>query len=123
MGVHFRRFRSTVAARLSEDLADDLTAVDRNDLPAILVLVIELVLVDPEGVQDGRVQIVGVDGALRHRVADLVRRADDLAAPDPAAGQPYRKGRRPMVAAGNGAGALRRGRPAEFAAPQDERLL
>src|SRR5438874_1468113 len=86
-----------------EYLLNYLSPVDCDDLLAVVVLVKELVLIDAQGVQDGRVQVVGVDGPLHGDEADRVGGADHLASLDPAAGQPHGVSQGRVVAPGLGA--------------------
>src|SRR5215210_7792945 len=83
--------------RSSKDLADNLAAGDRDQLLAVVVPVDEAVLVDAQGVQDRRVQVVGVDRPLDGGIADRVGGTNDLATPDAAAGQPHRIARGGVV--------------------------
>ena len=77
-------------------------------------------VVDAEQVQHRRVQVVDLDLVLDGVVAVLVGRAVDRAALDAAAGQPDGEAERVVVAA---VGALGERRPAELAAPDDQRLV
>src|SRR4051812_24860526 len=82
----------------------------------------EAMLIDTEGAQDRRVQVVRMDGPLDRRVADGIGGADDLAAPNAAPGEPHRVARGRMIAARRRTGILRGWRATELAAPDDERL-
>ena len=76
----------------------------------------ELVVgVDAEVAVDGGQQIVGVERAVAGASADLVRRADDLAGADAAAGNQDAHRARPVVAANLAVVEFQPRRPAEFA--------
>ena len=70
--------------------------------------------------QDGRVQVVDVDFLLDRGEAELVGRSVCQAALDAAAGQPDAEAVVVVVAA---VAPLARGRAAEFAAPEDQRVI
>ena len=77
-------------------------------------------MVEAQQVQDGGVQVVDVDLVLDGVPAEVVGGSESHAALDAAAGQPHRKPERVMFPA---VVALARRRPAEFAAPQDQRVI
>src|SRR4029079_8793585 len=83
----------------THDLPDHLAVDEGQPLLAPEVRVTQPVLVEPELVQDRRVDVAEVT-ALLHRVqADRVGRADHLPAPNTAAGQPHREAEVVVVAA------------------------
>ena len=63
-----------------------------------MVLVVEFVLVDAKSVEQRGVEVAGANGAVDRRVADGIRRTNDLAAADAAASQPVAERRGRMVA-------------------------
>src|SRR5262245_14116150 len=89
----------------------------------------EALVVEAHELQDGGVQVVNVDGVFGRAEAEFIGRTISLPAFDTAAGQPDGEAPVVMVAAVDftGVGAsLRqfdRGRAAEFAAPDDQRLF
>ena len=85
----------------------------------------QLLVVDPQQLQHRRVQIVNVDGILDDVVAEVVGAADGDAGARATAGEPHREGARMVVAAEElraVAGFVHR-RPAELAAPHDQRVV
>src|SRR5262249_8526112 len=84
----------------------------------------QALVVDAEGVEDGGVQIVDVDGIGGQVVAVLVGRAVGNARFEAAAGQPDGEAARMVIAAERaGQVALPEGGAAELAAPDDERVV
>src|SRR5688572_29455804 len=77
-------------------------------------------MIQAEQPQDGGVDIVDMRGALDSAKADLIRRADGLAASDASAGEPH--GEAPWIVVTAIALFIKRS-TAEFTAPDDERLL
>ena len=79
-------------------------------------------MIDPEAVQDRRIEVVDRDRIAHDVVAEIIRLADGYAAFDAAAGQPKREAARMMIAAivvGSEL-SLRIHGAAEFAAPDDQ---
>jgi hypothetical protein len=113
-GVSLNRLRG-------EDFADDVAAQDGDEFFSAVVHVIEFVLVETQGMQDGGVQIAGPNGVVDRGVADVVRSADDFSALCTAAGEPVGEtGRRVVTALFF---ALHRRRAAEFATPNHQRVV
>src|SRR5438067_2210540 len=104
-------------ARVSDDLPNHLAAHQRQPLLPAQVREGQLILLEAELVQDGGMHVAEVVRLLDGAQADGVGGADDLAAPDAAAGQPHAETEVVVVAA---AAALRLRRPAELAAPQHQ---
>jgi hypothetical protein len=77
----------------------------------------ELGVIDAEEVEHRRVQVVDAHFVLDSLVTEVVRRAENRAAFYSAAGQPHREAERIMVTP---VLALREGRAAKFAAPDDQ---
>src|SRR5579871_2348533 len=78
-------------------------------------------VIEAEQVKDGRVQVVDVDLVRRRIETELIAGADGGASFGAAAGQPHGKAIRMVVPAI--AAALNHRRPAELAAPDDERIV
>ena len=95
--------------------------------PVVPALVLErqLGVVDPQAMQDRGVQVMDVDGVASDVVAEVVGRAVSDAGLDAAAAQPDREAARMVVAAVivRGQCALAIDGPAEFAAPDDQRVV
>ncbi len=108
----FRAFQTTSRMTLPFD--------ERQPLVAAEVGVGQPVLVEAELVEDRRVDVAEVVGALDGPEADGVGGADDLAPLDPAAGHPHREAEVVVVAPLARFGL---GRAAELAAPDDERAV
>ena len=104
------------------DFVDDGAGdVGKPEVPA-LEAIGELHMVGwPTTVQDGRVQIMHVDFVLDHVEAQFVAFADGDAGLDAAARQPHGERVRMMIAAV--IPALHHRRAAEFAAPDDQRVV
>ena len=115
------RRRPTVSGlTTSNDILDHLALDEGQPLIASEMRIGQPVLVQPELVQDRRVQVAEVIRLLDRPQADRVGCADDLASLDAAAGHPHREADVVVVAPLAGL-CLRRA--AEFAAPEDERAL
>ena len=106
----------------SDDRLDDLARDVREAESPAVVAVRQPLVIDPEQVQDRRVQVVDVDGVDGGRVADLVGCAVTDAALDAAAGQPDGERAGIVIAAGLLAGLGDR-QPAELAAPDHQGLV
>ena len=93
---------------------------------AALVAEGQLGVLDPQQVQQGRVQIVDVNRVFDDVEAELVGRPESDPRLDPAARHPHRESLRVVVASEaaseRGAG-LDHGRPSEFATPDHKRVL
>src|SRR5262245_19066316 len=84
---------------LAEDLPDHLPAIDRGALVAAVVQVGQLQVVEAQGMEHRRMDVVHVDGALDGAQAELVGRADGLPAANAAARHPDGEPPRVVVAA------------------------
>ena len=82
-------------------------------------------MIDAEAVQDGRLEVVDVDRVVLGVETEVVGGAEGHAGLDAAAGHPDREGFAVVVSSVflTVGAALRVGRPAELAAPDDERLV
>src|SRR5690349_19436986 len=112
------RPEGAVGALSLDDFRDDLAANFGEPLPAPLVHEAERVLVQPELIQDGRVDVAEVVRLLGSAQADRVRCSDYLPAFDPATRHPHAEAEVVMVAPFV---ALRFGRAPELPAPDHER--
>ena len=115
-----------IVIRLSgEDRLDDLAVHVGQAEVAALEAVGQPGVLDPQQVQDRGVEVVDLDRVLDDVVGEVVGLAVDEARLDAAAGQPDREAARVMVAAviRGGELALRVDRPAELAAPDDQRVV
>ncbi len=92
---------------------------------AALELECQLGVVDAQAAKDGRLQIVHVDGIFGDVVAVIVGFAERHAGLDAAAGHPHGEAAAVVVAAiiGGGETALAIDGAAEFAAPDDQRVV
>src|SRR5262249_55039660 len=86
--------RSEFAGWSGQKFASQLACHIRQAEIASLEAVRQLQVVEPEQVENRRVQVVNVDRVLGHIPANLVALADDLAALNAAAGRPDREGER-----------------------------
>src|SRR5262245_15654850 len=114
-----RRPLDSIRSILAEHFLYHFAAIDDFDGAADAAHVL-LVGIDAERVAGGAEEIVHGYGAILDGVATGVRRADDLAAFDAAAGHDRRECAREVVAAAVGIDA---GRAAEFARPDDKRVV
>ena len=110
---------------LSEYLRHHLAVDVGQPEVASLEAVRQLLVVDAERVQDGGLEVVDRDRVGHHVVAELVGLAEHEPALHAAAGDPHAEVPRMMVAAVVRVGqlALAEHRPAELAAPDDERVV
>src|SRR5947208_1361245 len=92
-------YHASVRHLQSHNRPDNLSSEIGQPLVAAVVEVGEPLVVKAELVEDGRVDVSGVDRVLHGLVADLVGRAVDRAPLDPAAGHPYGEAVRIVVAA------------------------
>src|SRR5262249_50997384 len=112
-------WETSVTAPLREDVLDDV-AVDVGEAEiAAGVAVGQPLVVEPQAVEQGGVQVVDVDLLLDGAEAELVGGPGGQATLDPPAGQPHREAVVVMVPAAQGGQFGHRG-AAELAAPQDQ---
>ena len=109
-----------------EDFSDDLAAdIRQSEIPAGMAKRQSL-MIQPQERKDRRLQVVNVDGVFDDMKSEIVGRAVNDARLDPAAGHPHRESLRMMVAAQappENRVAFDHRRAAEFAAPNDQRLI
>src|SRR5262249_31049956 len=116
-----RAVRSNDAALKSGDNLRDQLAVDVGETHVAAVEEIgQLRVIDAEQVQHRGVQVMDGDGLLLGFIPELVAGSDDLTAFDAGAGHPYGHGAGVVVAAD---ALLRDRHAAEFAVPDDERVV
>src|SRR5260370_39642895 len=99
---------------LSNNLRNHFSAHLRQPLLPPLMQIGQRVLVEPQLMQDGRVHVPEMIWVHCRAQSDIIRRADYLAAFDPAARHPHAESTVVMVAS---LPALRLWRPAQLAAP------
>src|ERR1051325_525493 len=109
-------FDVTARSWSHEDFLDHIPMHIRQPEVAAAESVGELRVINPEQVLDGRVEIVNLALVLHRVVAEIVRRAEDGAALDAAAGEPQAEAKGIVITS---VAALREGRPAEFAAEKN----
>src|SRR5260370_13568170 len=90
---------SLVSIRSGEQLGDHLAVDVGKAVIAALEAVGQLLVVQAEQVQNGRLEVMDVDRILDDVIAQLVSCAEGQAALDAAAGQPHGEGVRVVVAA------------------------
>ena len=110
---------------LDKDTLHDLPRNVGEPEVSALKLVGQLGVVDTQGTQDGRVQIVNVDRVFHDVVAVVVGLAQTDAGLDAAAGEPHGEAAWMMIAPViiSGELALAIYRPAKLAAPDDQRVF
>ena len=98
--------------------------ISQAELPA-LKAISELLVVDAEAMQDGRLEIMHMDGILDNVESKIVRRAVRHTALDASAGHPERECPSVMIAPVVliARATLRIDRAAEFATPDHERVV
>ena len=101
--------------------ADDLSLHVGEAEVAALEAVLQAGVVEAEQVQQRRLQVVDMNPVVDHVEAEVVAGAERDAGLDAAAGQPHGEGVGVMVAAVTAA--LHHRRAAEFAAPDDQRVV
>src|ERR1041385_950201 len=110
----------------SQDALHHLAEHIREPVISPLKSIRQLGVIEAKAMQDGRLQVVHVHLVLRHMIAQLVRLPIAEARLDPAAGHPDAEGMRMMIAPDQFlllASILVHRRPAEFAAPNDQRVF
>src|SRR5262249_15733761 len=124
LGASFCLGHGDTSPSLSQNRLDYLAGDVCQAKIAALELDREALMVDAQKVQQGGVQVVDVDGILDGVIAEFVGAAVGDAALDAAAGQDHGEGTHVVVAAQVQAlAALRHGRAAELAAPDDQRVV
>ena len=112
-----------VRTELRQYIADDVPVDVGEAEVAALEAVGQFLVVDAEQMEHGRVEIVDRDDVLDGVITEIIRRAVADAAFDPAAGHPHGKAFDVVIAAKKRTVfALRHGRAAELAAPEDQRV-
>src|SRR5262249_26544030 len=104
-------------SKLAKNVLDDLAAVDGGALVAAVVEEGQLLVVQTEAVQDGRVDVVQMDRLLHRIQADLIGRPEGEGAPHAAARHPHRD---PIVVVITPIATLAHRRASELPAPDDQ---
>src|SRR5262249_61972839 len=115
-----RRSGITPVSTPSHDLLDELPLDEGQPFAAAQVREGQLLLVEPELVQDRGVDVSDVVWLLDRTQPDRVRRPDRLPAPHPAASEPHREPEIVVAAARPAPGPRRTARPP---APAPERAI